>query len=222
MDDTRHDPETRQSEKRVADTQPCEDTPLEQKESGTLKNVSGVSKKETDFDKNEGDAGKKGDDVQPAPSIDELIASLNAEKDRVLRLSAEFDNYRKRSAREMADFRKFANETIIKQLLTVVDNLERAIASGASDTSKDKGCIVEGVEMTHRDILKLFESFSVRTVDALGKPFDPSFHQAVAHQESDEHPDNTVINELQKGYLLHDRLIRPSMVVVSKAPSKKE
>ncbi len=181
-----------------------------------------------------------------APTLEELTDALNAEKDRVLRTSAEFENYKKRSAREMADFRKFANETVFKQLLTVVDNLERAIASAvspsaphstdaastdtasasapvaASDRSAAQNSIIEGVKMTHKDILKLLESFSVKPVEAEGKPFDPAFHQAVTHQESDEHPNNTVITEFQKGYLLHDRLIRPSMVVVSKSTSKKE
>ena len=167
----------------------------------------------------EGDEREAGTEL----TLETLAASLEAEKDRVLRLSAEFDNYKKRSAKEMADFRKFANESIIKQLLTVVDNLERAIASGRADSEKkDQSSIVEGVEMTHRDIMKLLESFSVKPVEAEGKPFDPAFHQAVTHQESDDCPDNTVITEFQKGYLLHDRLIRPSMVVVSKATSKSE
>lgn len=171
------------------------------------------------------------------PNVEQLQAALDAEKDRVLRLSAEFENYKKRSSREMADFRKFANETILKQLLVVVDNLERAISSATpnntdiqkTDKNGEKpnpetqdNCIIQGVEMTHKDIVKLFEAFSVKPVEAQGKPFDPVFHQAVSHQESDEYPDNTVIMELQKGYLLHDRLLRPSMVVVSKAASKKE
>jgi len=171
------------------------------------------------------------------PTVEQLQAALASEKDRVLRISAEFENYKKRSSREMADFRKFANETILKQLLVVVDNLERAISSAALNgdnmqkqgQSEDKqniepqgSCIIQGVEMTYKDIIKLFEAFSVKPLQAQGKPFDPMFHQAVSNQESDEHPDNTVILELQKGYLLHDRLLRPSMVVVSKAASKKE
>lgn len=156
-----------------------------------------------------------------APNVESLTAALEAEKDRVLRLSAEFDNYKKRSAKEMADFRKFANESLIKQLLTVVDNLERAIVSGRDTEKEGQSSIVEGVEMTHKDILRMLESFSVKPIDAEGKPFDPAFHQAVTHQESDEHPDNTVMTEFQKGYLLHDRLIRPSMVVVSKATAQK-
>lgn len=152
--------------------------------------------------------------------IEELQLELAAEKDRVLRLSAEFDNYKKRSAREAEDFRKFANEALFKQLLTVVDNLERAISS-ATETEASES-ILEGVKLTHREMIKFFNTFNVKALEANGKQFDPAFHQAVTQQESDEHPDNTVIMELQKGYLLHDRLIRPSMVVVSKAGTKQE
>jgi len=151
---------------------------------------------------------------ESTPTVEQLQAALLAEKDRVLRLSAEFDNYKKRSSREMADFRKFANESVFRQLLTVVDNLERALSSSASSQNS---AVIQGVEMTYKDIVKLFEAFNVKPVDAQGKPFDPAFHQAVSHQESEQCPDNTVIAELQKGYILHDRLLRPSMVVVSKA-----
>ncbi|MBF0375863.1 MAG: nucleotide exchange factor GrpE [Desulfamplus sp.] len=161
---------------------------------------------------------------ESTPTVENLQAALAAEKDRVLRLSAEFDNYKKRSSREMADFRKFANESVFRQLLTVVDNLERALSSAsltskASEKEQDlqNSAVIQGVEMTCKDIIKLFEAFNVKPVDAQGKPFDPAFHQAVSHQESEQYPDNTVIAELQKGYILHDRLLRPSMVVVSKA-----
>jgi molecular chaperone GrpE len=155
-----------------------------------------------------------------APDIEALQAQLAAEKDRSLRLSAEFENYKKRSSRELADFKRYANEAVFNKLLTVVDNLERAIASGEQD---DAGkAIVEGVQMTHKELLRIFETFSIKRLEAEGTPFDPSFHQAVTHQESNAHPDNTVITELQKGYMIHDRLLRPAMVVVSKATEKAE
>ena len=155
-------------------------------------------------------------------SVDELESVKKEAKDnydRFLRLSAEFDNYKKRTAREMNDFRKFANETIIKELLPVVDNLERAIESSGTDETSSS-CVVEGVEMTLKAILKVFSQFEVTQVQSLGKPFDPLYHEAMMREESDEYPENTVIKELQKGYLLHDRLIRPALVVVSAA--KKE
>jgi len=153
-----------------------------------------------------------------ASSRDKDIASLEtaleAEKDRFMRLSAEFDNYRKRKQREIDEFRKFANETVFKQFLSVVDNLERAMAS--AETNKDLDSLMEGVKLTHREILKVFQDFNVKPVEAENRSFDPNFHQAVTQKETNEVPENTVTDVLQTGYLLHDRLIRPAMVVVSK------
>jgi len=142
--------------------------------------------------------------------------NLNEATDRILRLSAEFDNYKKRMAREMDEFRKFANESLIKQLLNVVDNLERAIESSKSGETAN-GSIIEGVEMIYKEILSIFEKYHVFPVDCMEKSFDPLFHQAVSQEGSDKHPDNTVIRELMKGYTMHERLIRPSMVTVSKS-----
>jgi molecular chaperone GrpE len=150
--------------------------------------------------------------------LKEMNDLLEAEKDRVLRLSAEFENYKKRKQRELDEFRKFANETVFRQLLTVADNLERAI-SAAPDTETDDG-LLGGVKLTHKEVIKLFDAFSVRPVEAGNKPFDPNFHQAVHQEATDKVPENTVTEVLQKGYMLHDRLIRPAMVVVSKKCEK--
>ncbi len=143
--------------------------------------------------------------------------------DRYLRVSAEFENYKKRSAREMDDFRKYANELIIKELLPVIDNLERAIQSCDADQNTNRS-IAEGVHMTHSEILKVLEKFKVQPIDALGKPFDPAFHQAVMQEETEENKGQTVLKEFQKGYLIHERLLRPTMAVVSKPkePDKDE
>ena len=134
--------------------------------------------------------------------------------DRFLRVSAEFENYKKRSAREMDEFRKFANESLIREMLTVVDNLERALNSSNNDNQANSH-IAEGVDMTLKEILKVFGKFNVKPIEALGKPFDPNFHQAAMREETNERPENTVLNELEKGYMIHDRLLRPAMVVVS-------
>ena len=148
----------------------------------------------------------------------ELKEQLASEKDRVLRLSAEFENYKKRKQRESDEFKKFANETVFRQLLTVVDNLERAIFS-TKENSDEEG-LLEGIKLTYKEILKLFETYNVKPIEAENQPFDPNFHQAVTQIETDDFPDNTVTTALQKGYLLHDRLIRPAMVVVSKRVNK--
>ncbi len=150
--------------------------------------------------------------------LDESLAESQQHYDRLLRVSAEFDNFKKRSVREADEFRKFANEALLRDLLHVVDNLERAIAS-AGESSDANACVVEGVAMTRDEILKIFSKFGVTPVEAVGKPFDPAYHQAVMQEETDAHPENTVVNEMQKGYLLHDRLLRPAMVVVAKAIS---
>ena len=138
--------------------------------------------------------------------------------DRYLRVSAEFENYKKRSAREMDDFRKFANQSLVKELLPIVDNLELAIKS-ANDNKNVDNCLLDGVDLTLKEILKIFEKYHVKAIEALGKTFDPRYHEAVMREETDKHPENSIINELQKGYLIRDRLLRPSMVVVA-APKR--
>ncbi len=162
------------------------------------------------------------DRIEADDDLAELEAKLESARkeaqvahDRFLRVSADFENYKKRMAREMEDFRKFANESLIKLLLPVVDNLERALDSTGNNRQADNS-ISEGVQMTLAEILKIFEKFHVKPIESLEKPFDPGFHQAVMQEENDSHPDKTVLKELQKGYLMHDKLIRPSMVVVSK------
>ena len=135
--------------------------------------------------------------------------------DRFLRSAAELENYKKRSARQMDEFRKYANDSLIMELLAVVDNLERAIQSSRNDENSNAR-VVEGVQMTLDEILKILDKFGVKPIVALEQAFDPAFHQAVMQEETDDFPAQTVVKELQKGYLLHDRLLRPAMVVVSK------
>jgi molecular chaperone GrpE len=171
-------------------------------------------------------AGEKRADSEAA-EIEQLKAELEKvkneaadEHDRLLRLSAEFENYKKRMDRQADEFKKYANESLLKELLTVVDNLERAISSTSADSrNENEACVVEGVEMTLNEILKILKKFDVRPIEAKGKPFDPVYHEAMMQEETDEYPENTVINELQKGYMIHDRLLRPAMVVVSKPTS---
>jgi len=167
-------------------------------------------------------SGKKTDskdEQDMAAKLEAAEKEAGENYDRFLRLSAEFENYKKRKDRETTDFRKYANEALVKELLPVVDNLERAVETSA-DHEDAVNCILEGVDMTLKEILKVLEKFAVKAVDAVGNPFDPTYHQAVMQEESEEHPDNTVIKELQKGYTIHDRLLRPSMVVVAKAASE--
>lgn len=140
--------------------------------------------------------------------------------DRLLRSTAEFENYKKRSAREFQESKKYANEAFIKQLLPVIDNLERALESSGEGADDSGQGVIEGVRMTLSEIFKVFDKFHLKPLESEGKPFDPNFHQAVIQEETNAVPENTVVKEMQKGYLLHDRLIRPAMVVVSKAAAK--
>ena len=160
------------------------------------------------------------DAVDISKDLEEKLAEVQAEadenKDRLLRLAAEFENYKKRSGREMEDLKKYASENLIRQLLTVVDNLERAIESASGDNQKDQS-VVDGVSLTLTEVMKILEKHHVNPIESLGTPFDPTFHQAMSQEESGDHPANTVIQEYQKGYMIHDRLLRPAMVVVSKA-----
>jgi len=133
--------------------------------------------------------------------------------DRFLRVAAELDNFRKRKEREIGDLRKYANQSLLKELLAVVDNLERALESGRASGQPE--ALAEGVEMTLKELLKIFQRFGVTPIEALAQPFDPNHHEAVMQEPSDAYPTNTVIRELQKGYLLRERLLRPAMVVVS-------
>ncbi len=163
-------------------------------------------------------------ETENAKSIEDQLEEAKQEtvqeRDRLLRLSAEFDNYKKRMNRQMDEFRKYANESLLKDLISVVDNLERALNISGEDAGEEiKGSLIEGVEMTLNEILKILTKFNVTPIESLEKPFDPVFHEAVMQEESEVQPENTVINEFQKGYLIHDRLLRPSMVVVSKAKS---
>jgi molecular chaperone GrpE len=134
--------------------------------------------------------------------------------ERFLRTAAELDNFRKRKEREVSDLRKYANQNLLKELLNVVDNLERAI--GATQDAGTTDSLVEGVDMTLKELLKIFENAGVKPIEAVDQPFDPNLHEAVMQEECADIPENTVIRELQRGYQIHDRLLRPAMVVVSR------
>ena len=140
--------------------------------------------------------------------------------DRFLRQVAELENFKKRSAREREEVSRFANEALIKDLLAVVDNLERAIAH-ASGGGNGKP-IVEGVEMVLKGLLDVLAKHGVTEISAIGQPFDPSMHEAMAQVESDAHEPNHVVEELHKGYTLRDRLLRPALVSVAKRSITRE
>lgn len=142
---------------------------------------------------------------------------LQALQDKYLRLAAEFDNYRKLSQRDMRDASRFANESMLKELLPIIDNLERAVKA-AKDCSGGEG-LIRGVELTLKQFAETLAKFGVRPIASVGEPFDPTCHQAVARIERADLPENQVIEEFQKGYLLNDRILRAAMVSVASAPA---
>lgn len=151
---------------------------------------------------------------------EELSQALNDAKshqEQYLRTLADMENLRKRTQREKEDLAKFANENILREILPVVDNLERAVEHAEQSESSDG--LFEGVQMTLTQFSQLLEKFGVEPVDAVGQPFDPAFHQAMGQMESDEYPPNTVVQQMQKGYQLNKRLLRPAFVMLAKAPT---
>lgn len=154
--------------------------------------------------------------AEPQDPLVEAQAEAARLKDQLLRLAADFDNFKKRSRREMSDVSKIAREDVLRDLLPVFDNLERATAHAASAT--DLKALTDGIGMVMRQFLDTLGKLGVERVPALGQPFDPAFHEAVQHLETSEHPPGSVAVELQAGYRTADRVIRPAMVVVAKAP----
>ena len=157
-------------------------------------------------------------DIATTPTPEEKLEAAERQAqenhERFLRAAAELDNFRKRKEREVSDLRKYANQTLLRELLGVVDNLERALT--ASQENGEPEGLMEGVNMTLKELLKIFDQFNVKPIESLQQPFDPNLHEAVMQEPSDAFPANTVLKELQKGYMLRDRLLRPAMVVVSK------
>jgi molecular chaperone GrpE len=145
----------------------------------------------------------------------EKTAEVESLNDRLLRLHAEFENYKKRAARERSEFARFANEGLLLELLPVVDSLEHAVATIRPGI--DAQGVAEGLDVIRRLFQTTLEKAGVKPIEALGHEFDPNFHQAVTQVESTDGRDNIAVEEVRKGYLLEGRLLRPAMVKVSKA-----
>ncbi|WP_218313047.1 nucleotide exchange factor GrpE [Alteromonas antoniana] len=151
-------------------------------------------------------------------ALSEAQATIKEQQDAVLRARAEMENARRRAEGEVEKARKFALERFAGELLPVVDNLERAIEVGDAENEAVKP-LLEGVEMTRKSFISSIEKFGLAVVDPQGESFNPDLHQAMSMQESAEHEPNTVMAVMQKGYTLNGRLLRPAMVMVSRAPS---
>ena len=149
------------------------------------------------------------DETQPDP-LEEVRRERDALQDRLLRTAAEFDNYRKRMDKERRDLAEYTAGEAIKDLLPIIDNLERALQASALDDPLRKG-----VELIHKQMLEILRRRGVTPIEALGADFDPNLHEAVTQEESAQHRDGEVMEELQRGYKVGDRLLRPAMVKVA-------
>jgi len=149
--------------------------------------------------------------------IADLEAQLQDANERALRSHAELENFRKRSQRELADERRYAVVPLVRDLLPVVDNLERAIA--AAEKAEGGSALLSGVQLVATQLAAILKAHQCVRIEAVGAPFDPNFHEAIGQEPSDEHPAGTVSRAFQAGYKLHDRVIRPAQVFVSTGPA---
>ena len=137
-------------------------------------------------------------------------------RDRYLRAAAEFDNARKRSARERDDYTRYANESLLRELLPVLDNFERALQSARNEPAAV--AVTAGVELIQRELLRVLEKFGVTPFTSVGQPFDPEKHEAIARVPARGHAEGSVVDETARGYLLNGRVLRPAMVTVASSP----
>ncbi|WP_217557993.1 nucleotide exchange factor GrpE [Paenibacillus sp. GbtcB18] len=145
--------------------------------------------------------------------LDELRKAAEDSQQRLLRAQADFDNFRRRTRQEKEEFAKYASLKLIEQMLPVIDNFDRALVS--SRETQDFEALTKGIEMVYRQLEQVMTQEGLTPIEAVGQPFNPEFHQAIMQVESDEHEEGIVVEEVQKGYMLKDKVIRPSMVKVS-------
>lgn len=162
--------------------------------------------------------------ADPVAELEARAATLELEKketfDRLLRATADLDNYRKRARRDVDDAKVAAKGNVLKEMLPVVDNLERAVQHAEASGDGGGEAILEGVKLVLRQFLQAFERCDVTPLESLGQPFDPNLHEAVGQAETDDYPPGTVCQELQRGYKIGDRLLRPALTVVARPVSE--
>ena len=172
---------------------------------------------------------KQGPNGSPADKkVADLEQQLREANERALRANAELENYRKRAQRELAEERRYAVVPLVRDLLAVVDNLERAIeatqarsaSEGSASSTGDASTLLDGVKMVATQLEDILKQHHCVRIETVGTPFDPNQHQAIAQETSDEHPAGTVTRAAQVGYKLFDRVIRPAQVFVSTGPAK--
>jgi molecular chaperone GrpE len=157
-----------------------------------------------------------------AEQLEELkqrAAKADEHWDRLLRTTADFDNYKKRATREKQDAIRFANENLLEKLVPVLDSFDMALAAAQNNQSDSAQSLVAGITMVQQQLKSAMAEAGLEEIDATGKRFDPNFHEAVSQQETAELPEGQVVQQLRRGYKLRERLLRPATVVVSKRPA---
>jgi molecular chaperone GrpE len=161
--------------------------------------------------------------LEPEEEIQRLREALEAKtreaeehRERYLRAAAEFDNARKRTAREREEYTRYANESLLRELLPVLDNFDRALQAARGEAGA--AAVTAGVELIQRELLRVLEKFGVTPFVSVGQPFDPERHEAIARVPAEGQPEGTVVNETARGYLLNGRVLRPAMVTVATPP----
>lgn len=177
-----------------------------------IKEEQNVSEKDQKDTKEISDVEKEEVEIKPEGKLERVKLEAEAARDRMLRIAADYDNYKKRAEKEKSEFMKYATERFIKDLLPTMDDLERAIASSKDPNGFES--FREGVQIIYKQLNNVLTKYNVTPIEAIGKKFDPNLHEAMMQMPSAK-PEEDVIQEFQKGYILHDRVIRPSKVVVS-------
>jgi molecular chaperone GrpE len=189
--------------------------------------TSNINKETNNSGESSDSSGAETESDQMPDDIEALKITLEAKeaevselKEQILRQKAEFDNFRKRSRREMEDFRKFAVENIMFDLLDVCDNFERVLFTFRK--AEDVESVVNGVEMVFKQFISILEKEGLKKIECEGEEFDPHLHEATQHVESDQHPDNTIVEVCRPGYEFNSKVIRPARVAVSRQSSNKD
>jgi len=153
---------------------------------------------------------------------EQTLKELEDQNEHQLRLQADFENFRRRSLKEKQESLRYGHENLVKDLLSAVDNLERALEHGAQFAGNDVKGILDGVELVHREVLGALAKHGVKEIEAEGQIFDPALHEAMGQVPTSEAPPNSIVQVLQKGYVIHGRMLRPSRVMVAREPTPDE
>ena len=157
--------------------------------------------------------------VEQLEELKQRAAKADENWERLLRTTADFDNFKKRAAREKQDAIKYANESLLQKLIPILDNFDMALAAAQSTQNDAAQSLQAGVNMINQQLKTVLTETGLEEIDATGKTFDPNFHEAVSQQETAEVPEGQVVQQLRKGYKLRDRLLRPASVIVAKTPA---